>query len=157
MMAIEAAEARRSAQDDGSLYDRDFHAWAQRQAALIQSGRFDELDRQHLAEEIADLGKSIDHSLRSTYRLIAMHLLKLMFQPAKATESWRDTIRRERHNTEDLLDQFPGLKPKAAGLFEAAYAKARKEAADETGLPLATFPIDPPFTRDQVEDRAFWP
>ena len=140
-----------------TLYESDFHAWAQQQAELIRSGRFGELDRDRLVEEVSELGKSIDHSLKSAYRLIAMHLLKLMFQPGKATESWRETVRRERSNVDDLLDSFPALKSKASLLFGNAYAKARKEAAVETGLPLVSFPADPPFTREQAEDRRFWP
>ena len=36
------------------LYDRDFQAWAFEQARLLREGRFDQIDAQHLAEEIEE-------------------------------------------------------------------------------------------------------
>jgi hypothetical protein len=38
-------------------YDLDFFAWTQHTAALLREGRFDELDVEHLAEEVEDMGK----------------------------------------------------------------------------------------------------
>ncbi|MFT0727545.1 DUF29 family protein, partial [Synechococcus sp. F70.1] len=39
------------------LYERDFYAWTQEQAALLRSGQLERLDRVHLAEEIEALGR----------------------------------------------------------------------------------------------------
>jgi hypothetical protein len=47
------------------LYDRDVIAWATRQAALLRARRFDELDIEHIAEEIEDVGKSEQRELAS--------------------------------------------------------------------------------------------
>jgi hypothetical protein len=38
-----------------------------------------------------------------------------------------------------------------------AYRHAREDAADETGLPLATFPEACPWPLAQVLDEDFWP
>lgn len=35
-----------------SLYDRDFYAWANEQAALLRAGKLDAADIEHIAEEI---------------------------------------------------------------------------------------------------------
>jgi hypothetical protein len=40
------------------LYDRDFYAWANQQAALLRDGRFSEADMAHIAEEIESMGKT---------------------------------------------------------------------------------------------------
>ena len=40
-----------------SLYETDFHAWTQQQAILIREGRWEEIDRSNLVEEIESLGK----------------------------------------------------------------------------------------------------
>ncbi len=40
----------------GDLYDEDFYVWARRQAELLRAGRYDELDLEHLIEEVEDLG-----------------------------------------------------------------------------------------------------
>lgn len=55
------------------------------------------------------------------------------------------------------MDENPSLKPHLPERFEKAYAKARCYAALETGLPLATFPEEPPFTVEAVLDSEFWP
>lgn len=142
---------------DEDLYETDFYTWTQRQAEHLRAGRLDRADIENIAEEIESLGKSEASTVRSAYRLIAMHLLKLMFQPGKATQSWRSTVIRERVNLSDAFDDSPGLKPRRAQLFAKAYSGARREAAAETGLPLARFPVDPPFTVDEAEADGFWP
>ena len=139
------------------LYEIDFHAWTVRQAALLRKRDLDHADLANLAEEIETLGRSERAALESAYRLIASHLLKLTFQQRRATRSWVSTITRERLNAARTLRDNPSLKPKRAALFASAYRDARKEAAAETGLPLATFPAEPPFTLPQAEDEAFLP
>jgi hypothetical protein len=42
-------------------------------------------------------------------------------------------------------------------LFAQEYAKARKYAADETGLDLSSFPDAPPFSLDQALEEDFLP
>ena len=139
------------------LYDRDFHKWAELQASHLRDGRDDLLDRANLIEEIESLGKSQLFALRSSYVLIAMHLLKQIKQPEKASLSWEHTINRERGNILELIQEYPSLKPKRTDAFAKAYRKARSDAAFETGLPLRGFPVDPPFTLAEVERKSWWP
>ena len=40
-----------------TLYEEDFPLWAERQAALLRAGRFDELDLENLIEEVEDLSR----------------------------------------------------------------------------------------------------
>ena len=40
------------------LYDTDFYAWANRQAALLRSGQLEQADITLIAEEIESMGKS---------------------------------------------------------------------------------------------------
>lgn len=139
------------------LYDRDFYSWTQRQAELLRSGRLDAIDIENILEEIETLGRSERSALQSAYRLIAMHLLKMKFQPEKYARSWYVTVMRERVNAARILSENPGLKPMRAALFAGSYADACKDAAAETGLARKTFPESPPFTLDEVEDEAFLP
>ena len=108
------------------LYETDFYTWTQRQADHLRAGRFDLVDLANVVEEIETLGRSEASALRSAYRLIAMHLLKLMIQPEKATKSWRTTIGRERINVGVILSENPGLKPRRTELFTKAYDTAGK-------------------------------
>ncbi len=143
--------------DSISLYERDFVTWAEQQAALLKQGRLDLVDAANVAEEIESLGKSQLSALRSSYKLIAMHLLKLMKQPEKATPSWENTINRERGNVTDLLEDNPGMRPKRSELFARAYASARSDAAFETGIDPKRFPVEAPFSLEDLESRTFWP
>ena len=69
---------------DRPRYDDDFYAWTQHQAAVLRAmavadNRF---DREHVAEEIEDLGKSERDAVRSQIRRILEHFLKLAHSPA---------------------------------------------------------------------------
>ena len=60
-----------------TLYDQDFHAWAQHQVDLLRSGQLAELDIENLVEEIEEiesLGRQERQELRN--RLRNMDLLK---------------------------------------------------------------------------------
>lgn len=131
-------------------YDDDFYGWTGEQAARLRAGDWQGVDIDHVAEEIETLGRSEAAALRSSLRLIAMHLLKFRFQPKRASRSWRLTVERERINVETSLDENPSLRPKLPSLFAQAYADARRLAAAETRLPLATFPVSPPFKLEEA-------
>jgi hypothetical protein len=64
-----------------ALYDADFYAWTQEQAAALRTHfRGDNrIDVEHLAEEIADLGKSGLQAVESYVVQIIAHLLKLHY------------------------------------------------------------------------------
>jgi hypothetical protein len=140
-----------------NLYEEDFYTWTQRQAALLRSGRIDQLDLENIAEEIETLGRSELSELRSRYKVLCMHLLKKILQPEKDGRSWTTTIVDQRESIAQLLSDNPGLKPKKAKAFLEAYAHARKVASSETGIQLDDFPENPPFTPEEAESEGFWP
>lgn len=146
-----------------TLYEADTYGWAMQQAeALRAAARLQlntplALDWENLAEEIEDLAKSRARELSSRYYQLLAHLLKWEFQPERRSLSWRGTVTGQRIEIDDLLDESPSLKPQQAERFGRAYAKARRLASDETGLPLGTYPEDCPYTLEQVMDRDFWP
>lgn len=69
--------------DDQSLYETDFYSWTQRQSALLRDVRDNRLDTEHLAEEVADLGRSELNAVKSHIRQLFRHLLKLAVSPAQ--------------------------------------------------------------------------
>ncbi len=140
-----------------STYDDDFYGWCLEQAALVRAGRLSELDRENVAEELESLGKEQARSLESSYRVLLLHLLKWRYQHRKRTRSWAGTIVRERINAARRLTDNRGLEQHKRRLFAEAYSGARREAAAETGLAVATFPPECPFTFEQALDDEFWP
>ena len=69
---------------DASLYESDFSLWLERQIEALRSGRFGDLDRDHLIEEIEGLAKKEKQEVESRAELILVHLLKLAFSPTQA-------------------------------------------------------------------------
>jgi hypothetical protein len=52
------------------LYDTDFHAWAQAQAAALRPKDWAALDVDHLAEEIEEVCRSERKAVRSDWQLL---------------------------------------------------------------------------------------
>ncbi len=57
----------------GGLYRADFYAWARDQAEALRAGRLDELDLEHLAEEVEGLAIAVRSAVRSRTRTIIEH------------------------------------------------------------------------------------
>ena len=133
-----------------ALYDTDLYAWANTNAELLRQGKYQQIDVGHLIEEIEDMGKSQQHAIASHLRNLLMHLLKWQYQSDKQTRSWKFTIRNARQEIEDLVQENPSLTALPATVLQRSYVKARQLAADETGLPIATFADVCPYTITQV-------
>jgi len=144
---------------NSDLYSEDFYTWTQTTAALIRSGKWSDIDPESLAEEVESLGKSQQRELASRLDVLLMHLLKWRYQPARRQtgQSWRSTIRTQRRELRRLLMQNPGLQSMVDLAISDSYAEACLDAADETGLPLPTFPPACPWTPEQVLGADFWP
>jgi hypothetical protein len=121
-------------------YEQDYAGWVEDTARAIEDGRFNEIDRTALADEVRDLGKSERDRLVSALCLLVMHLLKTRYQPERRTRSWEATIRVQRDNVNEFLEESPSLRPRLPALLAKAYAQARINAANETGLDIDTFP-----------------
>jgi hypothetical protein len=137
-------------------YDDDFFAWTQEQARLLREGDFSQIDIANTAEELEDMGRSVRHELRNRLVVLVMHLLKWQFQPVFQSRSWASTIREQRQEIEDLLDESPSLRS-ATDDLSRIYIRARTKAARETGLPEDTFPSDCPYTPEQILSEDFLP
>lgn len=74
-------------------YKSDIVAWANEQAKLLRNKQFHLLDIEHLAEEIADVGKSEQRELASRMAVLLCHLLKWHYQPARQGINWQLTIK----------------------------------------------------------------
>ena len=139
------------------LYDEDFYAWAMKTAGLLRQRRFAEIDIVHLAEELEDMGKRERRALESYPRNVMLYLLKWRYQPEKRGASWRQSIRNGRIEIQKLLRDSPSLSGDMPRMLEGEYAAARADAVDETGLSEETFPLDCPFSVEQVLEVGFWP
>jgi uncharacterized protein DUF29 len=140
-----------------SDYETDVYAWTQQQAAALRAKDWAALDLEHLAEEIESVGIADEHAITRHLQRLLGHLLKWRYQPTHRTPSWRRSIRQARDRIQDRIDRSPSLRDYPARRLPLAYRRARRDAADETGLPLATFPETCPWPLAQVLDEDFWP
>ncbi|MFN8489238.1 MAG: DUF29 domain-containing protein [Caldilineaceae bacterium] len=140
-----------------TLYERDFYAWTQQQAALLQAEELEKLDLPNLFEEIEAMGRSQRKEVTSRLIVLLMHLLKLRYQKRTHTNSWRNTIRTQRREIELELSDSPSLRRLVPEIIAQVYPRARKDAAAETGLMLATFPEDCPWSVEQILDVDWLP
>lgn len=139
-----------------TLYDRDFYAWANEQAALLRSGQLSAADIEHIAEEIESMGKTEKRELVSRLTVLLMHLLKWQYQTKRRGRSWRATIRVQRLDLAEHMADNPSLKAQLSAAIATAYEKAVIKAAAETGLPESTFPPACPWMFEQIA-ADFWP
>jgi hypothetical protein len=138
-------------------YDEDLYTWSLEQASLLRAGKFDQIDLEHIIEEIEDMSKSERRALQSFLENLLMHLLKWQFQPAYQGRSWKFTIIEQRKRIKSHLQENPGLKSKLPELVEKAYDYAVTGAVRETGLAVKVFPQECPWSYEQFTNPDFWP
>ncbi len=151
-----AAKPAKSAVLDG-LYDRDFALWCDETARLILTGDLTEIDIEHLAEEIQDMGASQRHEVSSRLRVLLIHLLKWDQQPEMRGPSWLSTIDTQRAELDDVFDRSPSLRRTLAESVAKIYPAAVRGASLQTGLPRNAFPAKCPYTLEQILDPDFPP
>jgi hypothetical protein len=138
-------------------YETDFYAWTQAQAAALRAKDVAALDIEHVAEAIETLGMNEKRAISRQLQRLLAHLLKWRYQPTHRTPSWRRTIRQARDAIADVLENSYSLRTYPTQRVPLAYRRARRDASDDTGLPLATFPEACPWTVAQALDEDFWP
>ena len=148
---------------NGPRYDDDFYAWTQYQAEVLRAmpapdNRF---DREHVAEEIEDLGKSERDTTESQISRVIEHFLKLAYSPADPPRyGWMGSISDARRILRKKVT--PTLQRHAEQKFAELYEDAREAAelalrdhgehAAAAALPLAS-----PYTLEQVLTRGWYP
>ena len=149
-----------------TLYEKDFQLWIEQTIYHLEAEQFDQLDAQHLVEELTDLGRSERRALTSNLKILMAHLLKLRIQhnvPEQMKSSWYDSVVEHRQRVLDSLQDIPSLKNYLESAINAAYPDARKVAIKESRLarfsimtpPEEDYPSDCPFTVEQLLDEDF--
>jgi len=141
------------------LYDVDFVAWTEQQAAALRAtahgGTNQPLDWENLAEEIESLGKSDRRELHSQIYRIIRHLAKLQFSQATDPRgSWRESVRDGRQQPKLVLADSPSLKSQLEQIVSEESTGAIKrtvadlgefgevDAATQLALPQTRYSVD---------------
>ena len=147
------------ARSAATSYDKDVILWSEQQARLLRAGRFAELDIEHLADEIEDVGKSEKRELASRMAILLAHLLKWSRQPKMRSNSWRSTIVVQRKRVALAIKATPSLEAvmRDPDWREDMWLDALAQAQKETGLALEDLPATCPWTMAQAAEDDFWP
>ena len=142
-----------------TLYDTDIPAWAFQQAALLKDRKFDELDLDAIIDEIESMGKAEHRELLNRLTVLIAHLLKWQFQPERQGNSWRNTIRTQRIEIPEHIEDMPSLNKDLQDpeCLLKAWKRAVKKASVETYKPISEFPAKPIWTIDEILDENFYP
>ncbi|HET8548179.1 MAG TPA: DUF29 domain-containing protein [Bryobacteraceae bacterium] len=139
------------------LYRADFHEWAVRTAELLRQGRLAEVDVEHVAEEISEMGNRDRREVRSRLEVLLMHLLKWQVQPEGRSSSWTSTIVGQQTQLRLIFEDSPSLRLLADEEFNLRYERARWRAISETGLPEEVFPGIAPYALEEALREGFFP
>lgn len=137
------------------LYETDFYGWTQKTAIALRKRDFDSVDWDNVIEEIETLGRSERAQLVNRMKVLLVHLLKWEYQPHRRSRSWELTIKEQRSQLEELLDENPSLRPYLEEAMKKGYKHAIYEAERQTKLPYSDFPEVCPYSVEQILDSAF--
>jgi Domain of unknown function DUF29 len=146
-----------------AAYDEDVFAWSQQQAAVLRDlarTRRDlpnELDLEHVAEEIEDVGISQLRGVEKLLRRLLEHAIKLASSPTSdAASGWRTEI--HTFQSDALTDYTPAMRQRID--LERVWRLAVKDATAslaEYGEPVVALPASCPFTIDDLLDEEMDP
>ncbi|NJN56963.1 MAG: DUF29 domain-containing protein [Leptolyngbyaceae cyanobacterium SL_5_9] len=129
------------------LYEQDLVAWCDDTAAKLKAGNFDEIDLDHLIEEIEGLAGRDRRELKSRIRVLLTHLLKRTYVKSPDNyRGWEITIREQRQQLRDLLEQSPSLQNEVTAIFPKCWNEALATVKED--FPGAEFPHEWIFSRD---------
>ncbi|MBW4621328.1 MAG: DUF29 domain-containing protein [Cyanosarcina radialis HA8281-LM2] len=136
-----------------TLYDRDFYAWTQRQIQLLQARQWEQVDIENLIEELDSLGKQQRQELRHRLGVLLGYLLKWRYQPEARSRSWTATVREQRQQIQDLLDDNPSLQLYLSEAIAKAYRYGLALVERETAIQLKHLSQTCPFSEADIFDE----
>jgi hypothetical protein len=69
-----------------NLYEQDYYGWLKQTALSLRQRAFEQLDMEHLIEELEDMGRSEKRAIESNLRVVLLHLLKWTYSGSHANE-----------------------------------------------------------------------
>jgi hypothetical protein len=142
-----------------TLYDQDYFLWLQETYRMLESNKIEQLDLEHLKEEILGLGNEQRRKVDSYLRQLLIHLLLYQYWETEknlGAKGWQNEIDNFRFELELLL-KSKTLYNYFLQEIEEIYIKARRQAIKKSELPANLFPTSCPFSADALLDPEFLP
>ncbi len=142
-----------------ALYDQDYFLWLQETYRMLESNKVEQLDLEHLKDEILSLGNEQRRRVDSCLRQLLIHLLLYQYwdtERDRCAKGWQNEIDNFRFELELLLKSRT-LYNYFLQEIEEIYVKARRQAIKKSELPSTLFPESCLFSADDLLDPEFLP
>jgi hypothetical protein len=135
------------------LYERDILSWSEHQADLLRrlarGERVNDVDWQHVVEEIEDVGLSELNAVRSYLRLMLVHLLKIQGWPnSPSIDHWRGEAVSFQADAEQRFSPSMRQRIDLAALYDKAVAQIGSARFD--GVAPRAWAAECPFSLDEL-------
>jgi len=145
---------------NNTLYEQDYYLWLLQTSKLLQEGKLNQLDINNLIEEIDSMGRSEKKEVKNRLIVLIEHLLKLNYWQSEKeynARGWRNTIVEQRLQMNLSLEDSPSLRNLLDEIFLDCYDKARIYTLQKYQLPLDLFPLEPPFSLEDIINSGYLP
>jgi hypothetical protein len=145
-----------------SLFDQDYYTWVKEQIRLLHLRQVDQVDLEHLPDELNDLVWLIKQKIKTNLEVICNHLLKYKYareylNDEPCCNSWRSALFQARREIAYELKASPSLQDYPSEEFEKRYQVAMNQVYQETKLLDNTLPKSCSWTINQILDKRWLP
>ncbi len=128
-------------------YESDVIAWATEQADLLRARKFDQLDLEHIADEIEDVARAEERDLARRVVMLIVKLIKLAHTPGKCSSGLSSSLSAQRLSIARQLRKTRSLQNCLSdeGWLEDVWLEARTTTTLEAGYAFDLFPQSCPW------------
>ena len=140
-----------------NLYESDEHLWLEETIKLLKENRLNDLDIEHLIEELESLGKRDKNRVSSFLEQIIRHLLLLQYWEAEKDRNrihWRAEIQSFRTQLRKYLTT--NLQNYLIEELDNIYDDALKYVQEKTGFTI-DFPEQCPYSFEELLNKKWLP
>ncbi len=140
-----------------TLYDTDLNLWLEATISQLRSHDLEHIDIENLIEELEGLANRDKREVVSRLRTLIEHLLKRCYvDMPNEFRGWEVTIRTQRFELEQILEQSPSLKRHFIDNFDKCLKFVLEDVRSE--YPQYSFPTTWQFSRDidSILNAKFW-
>jgi len=141
------------------IYEQDYPEWLEITLNQLETHNLENIDWEHLTEEIAALGNEQKHKVESYLRQLIKHLLIYEYWEAEkyyCSKGWIEEIDNFRSEL-DLLLESKVLYNHTIKILDKTYLKARNNAIRKSQLSAETFPESCPYSLTDILNPEWLP
>ena len=136
-------------------YQADYFGWLEDQLVLLKTGRLDEVDAEHVAEEIRDIASREFDKLEEALTALTFHILRWDLLPDRRSGSTVLSIDAHRDQIDATLRRNPSLMNDVGEALVNSYTVATYDVMRDSGLAESIFAAQSPYDFETLRRRVF--